>query len=253
MEEMSGGLTNRTYRVDAGERSGVLKLDDGPRMAPLNTRCDEAYVQTSAAKAGLAARVILADSGFYLTEYLVGTVWNRESLNMDVNLANLAKSLRRLHALPLTGRSFDAGVAARRYIQKNTMLDSDTVARCEKIISCMRLPHNLCCCHNDLVVENIIAMPELMFLDWEYACDNDPFFDLASVVEHHQLSDAQITVLLDSYLENYLDAGCQNWRTHLEKQRTLYLALLCLWMAARQDTDWDELQVVARRLSTRNF
>ena len=39
-------------------------------------------------------------------------------------------------------------------------------------------PRAPCCCHNDLVVGNIIAAPEIRFLDWEYACDNDPFFDL---------------------------------------------------------------------------
>lgn len=244
--ELSGGLTNRTWRVTAGDKAGVLKIDDGPREAPFNTRCAEANTQNIAARAGLAPHIILADDGFYFTEFVDGVVWQRSCLEDDSNLELIATTLRHLHALPLTGRSFDAGVAAKRYVERVTGLDADVVRKCTEIIARMRLPQNLCCCHNDLVAENLITTPDLKFLDWEYACDNDPFFDLATVVEHHELSDAQVTKLLDAYL----DGDGQRWRAHLEKQRKLYLALLCLWMGSRADSDTVELQKVATRLIT---
>ena len=85
-----------------------------------------------------------------------------------------------------------------------------------------------------------------MFLDWEYSSDNDPFFDLATIVEHHELNDQQVTVFLDAYMD---DDG-QRWRAHLEQQCTLYLALLCLWMGSRSDSDPVELDSVALRLAT---
>ena len=244
--ELSGGLTNRTWRVTAGEKSGVLKIDDGPREAPFNTRCAEANTQNIAAKAGLAPHIILANDGHYFTEYVEGVVWQRSCLEEDGNLELIATALKRLHALPLTGRSFDAGIAAKRYVDRIAGLDADVVQECTEIIAKMRLPQNLCCCHNDLVAENLITTPELMFLDWEYACDNDPFFDLATVVEHHELGDAQVTRLLDAYL----GGDGRRWREHLEKQRKLYLALLCLWMGSRPDSDPAELQEVAARLTT---
>jgi thiamine kinase-like enzyme len=244
--ELSGGLTNSTWRVTAGSNAGVLKIDDGPREAPLNTRCDESNTQNMAARAGLAPHVILADECFYFTEFVEGVVWQRSCLEEDDNLVLIAAALQRLHALPLTGRSFDAGVAAKRYVERVAGLDADIVQKCTEIIARMRLPQNLCCCHNDLVAENIITTPDLKLLDWEYACDNDPFFDLATVVEHHELSDAQVTKLLDAYL----GGDGQRWRAHLEKQRKLYLALLCLWMGSRPDSDSIELQKVAVRLTT---
>lgn len=244
--ELKGGLTNKTWRIVKGARAGVLKIDNGSRDAPLNTRCDEGYVQNAAAKAGLAATVILANDGVYFSEYLEGTVWTRDSFRLAGNLELIAAALKRLHALPLTGRALDARVAAKRYVEKVAGIDSSVVEKCTDIIHRMRLPHNLCCCHNDLVAENIIATPDIMFLDWEYACDNDPFFDLATVVEHHELDDALVT----QFLNAYLGGDGERWRNHLERQRQLYLALLCLWMASRSDSDPNELERVAQRLLT---
>lgn len=247
--ELTGGLTNRTWRVEHGGRTGILKIDDSARQLPFNTRCEEAYVQNAAANAGLAANVILANDELYFSEFIEGAVWERQCLDKDENLELLAASLKKVHSLPLTGRSFDATIAAKRYVERITALDSDVVERCTGIIANMRLPQNLCCCHNDLVAENIITTPDLKFLDWEYACDNDPFFDLATIVEHHELSESQAVVFLDAYFNG---AGLR-WRQNLEKHRMLYLALLCLWMASRPDVDRAELDKVVERLVTSCF
>jgi thiamine kinase-like enzyme len=244
--ELKGGLTNRTWRVIQGERSAVLKIDETPRELPFNTRCEEAYVQNSAAKAGLAAKVIIANDGLYLSEYVDGTVWGRNCFDNEGNLELLAAALKRVHSLPLTGRSFDATVAAKRYVERIENLDPGVIEQCTAIIDTMRLPQNLCCCHNDLVVDNLIMTPELKFLDWEYACDNDPFFDLATIVEHHELSESKIKTPLNAYF----DGDGLRWRKNLEKHRKLYLALLCLWMASRLDSDTTSLEDVVERLAT---
>jgi len=247
-EELQGGLSNKTWLVVADGRKGVLKIDNEPRGAPLNTRCDEAFVQNAAAKVGLAAKVILANDSLFFSEYVEGTVWTRSCLDKGGNLELLAAALKRLHSLPLTGRSFDASIAARKYVDRVASLDQSVVEKCMQIVARMRLPQNLCCCHNDLVAENLITTPDLKFLDWEYACDNDPFFDLATIVEHHELVDEQVVTLLDAYF----DGDSRRWRGHLENQRTLYLALLCLWMASRPENDAEELQKIVTRLITRN-
>ena len=100
---LSGGLTNTSWRVTKDDRSGVLKIDSRNRGAPLNTRCAEADVQNRASKAGLAAKVILADDGFYFSEFVEGTVWTPSCLDKVGNLELIAAALRKLHALPLTG------------------------------------------------------------------------------------------------------------------------------------------------------
>ena len=161
-------------------------------------------------------------------------------------LAQLGDALRRLHSMPLIGHTFDATTAAKQYAQQARGIDRSVVSLCLDLIAGIRTPHNLCCSHNDLVVENIISTPGIRFLDWEYACDNDPFFDLATLVVHNQLDDERTIVVLDAYF----DGGGEQWLDYLEKYRGLYLALLCLWMAAQTDYDSDQLEAVVDRVVT---
>lgn len=244
--ELTGGQTNRTWKVTADGRSGVLKLDEAPRSEPFNSRIAEADIQRIAATNSLAPNVLYADETTYFTEFVDGNTWQRPCLDKPGNLELIAESLKRLHALPLTGRTFDSTVAARRYVADIDSGDPKLVDRCANILQNRRLPQNLCCCHNDLVAENMITTPDLMFLDWEYACDNDPFFDLATVVEHHELAEDQVERLLNAYF----DGDGMRWREQLRTQQQLYLALLWLWMAARPDTDAGALTRVSQRVTS---
>ena len=229
-EELTGGLTNHTYRVELNGRRAVLKIDEGPRSVPYNSRDQEAQVQTTAANSGLANPVLYAQNNVYMTEYLEGRVWSDDSLEDDTNLSRLARALKKLHSLPLTGRTFDAISAARGYAGKIHSADSEMVRDCVQLIESMPLLQNLCCCHNDLVAGNVIATPQVRFLDWEYACDNDPFFDLATVVAHHRMSTERANFLLDAYF----DGDGRRWREHLMTQVRFYNALLWLWLQAHR-------------------
>ena len=245
VSELHGGLTNRTWLVTQDGRKAVLKIDEQARSEPYNTRPVEAGIQSIAANHGLANAVLHADARVLLTEYVEGEVWEPELIGQDDNIEVLAAAMRRLHTLPLTGRTFDSIVAARRYAANIDNGDGALVAHCTKIIETKRLPHNLCCCHNDLVAANIIVTPDLKFLDWEYACDNDPFFDLATVVEHHELDEEFAFRLLNAYFEG----GGERWLGQLRDQQALYLALYWLWLASRPDAAQDELDALAARIS----
>ena len=229
--ELKGGLSNHTWRVDRNGRSAVLKIDERPRGKPFNTRHQEAQVQSLAFEAGLANRVMCVAATVYMTEFVAGDVWTTESFDRDSNIEQLAVALRKLHSLPLSGRAFDAAGAARDYAKRIRDPDERKVRECLQQIEAAPQPKTPCLCHNDLVVENIINTPETRFLDWEYACDNDPLFDLATVVAHHGLSAAQREVLLDAYS----DGDGSRWREQLERQEVVYESLLYLWERARRD------------------
>lgn len=228
VSELDGGLTNRAWLVEASGRKAVLKIDPQPRSAPFSTRPEEARIQSAAAGAGLAARVIYASDTVLMTEYVEGRVWTANDLDDDANLQRLAGALQRLHALPLTGRALDVRAAARGYASDITNADAARVDECLRAIDAMPAPRKLRCCHNDLVADNIIATPAIKFLDWEYAADNDPLFDLATIVAHHGLSDARRGRLLDAYCDG---AGAHE-RERLAGFERGYRALLWLWRAA---------------------
>lgn len=244
--ELSGGFSNRTWLLQRGDARAVLKIDAASRTAPFGTRKQEAAVQTAAASAGLAGAVLFVDEGVYLTEYVVGSQWQPTLLDQPARIEQLAASLRRLHGLPRTDRSFDAIGAGKHYVSAIDSPDSEIVSLCQRVIRGTRLPNYLCCCHNDLVAENILTTPGIKFLDWEYACDNDPLFDLATIVEHHELGDDIASALLGAYFD-----GCgERWQSRLAEQRRLYLALHYLWMAARADSSVKSLQRLGDRLVT---
>ena len=229
VRELNGGLTNKTYLVESDHRKAVLKIDAVPRSGPFNERRKEAQIQATAAEQGLAAAVLFVSDTVYMTEYLEGVIWSNTCLEDDANLDKFAAALRRLHAMPLTGRTFDALGSARDYVQRIPNADQDRVNECLQTIAVGPRPPNLCCCHNDLVVANIINTPEVRFLDWEYACDNDPFFDLATIVAHHKLTAQQSDYLLDSYF----DGDGKRWREQLARQTRVYDALHWLWESSR--------------------
>ncbi|HSM29067.1 MAG TPA: phosphotransferase [Woeseiaceae bacterium] len=226
--ELPGGLTNRTLCVERDGRRAVLKIDPVPRRAPYNSRQAEARIQQRAAAAGRANGVLYVEDTVLLSEWGEGEVWTAAHFDVDDNLRRVAKALRDVHALPLTGTTFDAVAAARLYARKLGAGLSGAAERHLAAVEAAPGPMNLCCCHNDLVAGNIISVPDVRFLDWEYACDNDPLFDLAVLVAHHQLSERQADIVLDAYF----DGNGKSWRKQLGVRMRLYDALNWLWKAA---------------------
>ncbi len=247
VESLPGGLTNNTYKVSNGRNSAVLKVDTSARDVALNSRRTEAEIQAVAASAGLAASVIDYGESHILTAFLEGEVWQNKTLDGSAALEELAISLRKLHSLPLVGRVFDAEAAAKRYVQAATVLPGETELLCVDLIAQVGRPQAVACCHNDLVAQNLISTPQLMFLDWEYACDNDPLFDLATVVEHHDLNRDQESLILDAYF----GGDGEQWRERVAIYRGAYLALLYLWLSSRRSDMEVALENVEGRLITR--
>jgi len=227
--ELKGGLTNPCWLVERGDRRAVLKVDKLQRGEPFSARQLEARIQGRACAAGIANAVLYVSDTILMTEYVDGVIWSAGCLDDNENLDRLAAAMRKLHSLPLTGRTFDAIGAARRYAERIVAGDARKIRDCLAKIAAMPLPHNLCCCHNDMVAANIIFAPEVRFLDWEYACDNDPFFDLATIVAHHRLSPERADYLLDAYF----NGDGARWRKQLNRQTEFYEALLWLWEASR--------------------
>jgi len=229
VEPLHGGLSNRSYLVSKDGARAVLKIDDEPRGAPLNSRDNEARIQSSAAREGLAGIVLHHDDCCLLTEYVEGRAWDPADLCDERKLQQLGRRLRQLHGLPLSGRTFDSRDAARLYLRSIDSDDTEPLERCVRIIDAMPAAMNLSLCHNDLVAGNIIEAEDIVFIDWEYACDNDPLFDLATIVAHNRLGERQISVLLGSYF----DGDWMQWLPKLQQQIEHYEALLWLWNESR--------------------
>lgn len=242
--KLKGGLTNRTYLVERGDESFVLRLD-ATHTRPLNLdRIGEIKIQKNAAKAGLAPELIFVgeDYGILLSRYIPGQTWSNTDLNDDKKLEALAKLLHRIHALPTSGILFQPHDIAKRYaanLKTNHRLYPFAL-RCEEIIANIPRIGKFNCCHNDVVAANIIADPALKLLDWEYSCDNDPMFDLASLIGFHDLSDSRQSILFNAY------AGGKDFvlKEQLDVQVRVYDIIQWLWLANRQLVRWTSAQEI---------
>ena len=230
-QALPGGLTNRSFRVDTAEDSFILRLDSAHTADLGLDRALELRVRDNAHKAGLGAAVVHAEEGILLSEYLPGTVWQERDLKDDANLVALAAMLGKVHELPATNKLFSAEQVAAQYVAAIAEDSGLTgfAKECQERLAATPPSETICCCHNDIVAENIIQHGGLKLLDWEYACDNDPLFDLASVIGFHDLDAKQTDTLLSAY------SGVANRELHerLQDQIRLFDIIQWLWFAAR--------------------
>ena len=240
--EIAGGLTNRTFRVDIEDRTFFLRLDDEhTALFGLDRQTEQLVLQTASAN-GLAPELIYSNprQGILVTRIVAGTAWRNEDVSQASRVLALAVLLRRVHALPLSGVRFDASGIAKRYadnLRANRGLQS-VARKCQDLIAALPVPDIVTCCHNDVVLENVIGWPEPKLIDWEYACDNDPLFDLASLIGYHDLPESTATELLEAYAGH----GSNELRERLNEQLRLYDALQWLWLANRQIVSPDNSQ-----------
>ena len=232
--ELKGGLTNRIYRVERNGQQCILRLDTEHTDSYGLDRRLELSVLKQAADKGLAAKVIFSDvaAGILLRTFIPGRTWEVSDLDDTANIAALSVLLHEVHALPNCGTVYDASGVARRYVENLRSNDSLHAfgVRCQEIIDSIEGSGVTCCCHNDMVVDNIISGSHLVLIDWEYACDNEPLFDLASLIAYHDLNEDKSHELLSAY-----SGGADpNTRELLGEQVRLYDAIQWLWFANRQ-------------------
>ncbi len=227
---LAGGTGARAYRLDAGGRSAVLKIDAKLRRPPYNSRAEEADVQQRAAAAGFAPRVLWHSPEGIMTEWLDGTPLGNGETPDDAVLIGLARLLKSLHGQPPTGRRYELSAWADHYrseLEASGRLD-DPLARDAEVLAATTLPGPWVSSHNDCVPANLILNDTLRLIDFEYARDNSPLFDLATFIVEAGLSDAARDVLTGAYFNSVPVPD-----DDLDETIAAYRPLVRLWWASR--------------------
>jgi len=189
-----GGLTNRNYRLDLGERTFFFRLP-GPATELLAVdRQNELFNTRAAAKAGVGPRVLQHDSetGGVLLEWLPGRTMSNPAFEAPGMPGRIADVLRRLHAGPRFRDDFDMFRLTEYYV---SVVDDRSiripdgyreqlpkVALIEAALAAHPLP--TVPCHNDLLAENYLDDGRRLWLvDYEYSGNNDPTFELGNTAQ----------------------------------------------------------------------
>ncbi len=230
VERLQGGRSSRAWRLAKGARSAVLKEDEEPRVEPANTRAQEADAQQRAAAAGLAAAVHWHSEEGILTEWRPGVALAPGDLADTQLIARLAVALRELHALPPTGRAYDYSAWARYYrgvLESAGAFDAALASACELLLRFEPAGPRVLS-HNDLMPENIVVEERIAFIDFEYACDNSPLFDLATLIVEGGLDADVRAVLIDTYF-----GEDERPEADIDEMISAYRAMNLLWEASR--------------------
>ncbi len=232
------GLTNRSFRLSSGSDQFVLRLDAAHTSVLGPDRAAEQVALARAHAAGIGPEVMHSDpeQGILVTRYVPGRSLAQADLRDVSVLEAVAALLRLLHALPELGTGFDILAIAQGYAA--SLPDDPSMRKvAESLVSMVEALGNdgpKCFCHNDVIAANFIdagaKAHSLVLIDWEYAGDNDAYFDLASLIAYHELDRRRSDILLGAYLGETAAVD----RERLHAQVRIYNALHWLWLASRE-------------------
>ena len=246
------GLTNVNHLVAVGEDRFVLRLP-GEGTSEYINRADEEVAARSAAAAGVNAEVIFFDpgDGLMVTRFIAGAMTMNAELFKDLDAVGRAgRSFRQLH---MTAAAFASDFTLFPMIDEyKSLLASkgaalpagyDDVQRQAELVRAAleAAPVRLAPCHCDPLCENFLDTGERMFIiDYEYAGNNDPMWDLGDLSVEGGFGPEQDDALLRAYFGDDPPAS--------ERGRMVAYKALCdlLW------TLWGVIQHINRNPADEN-
>lgn len=239
-ERIKHGLTNESWLVTTDHDMFVVRISNASEQSLQINRASEALILGAVAEAGIGPEVLLCDPArrLLVTRYL-GATWAEEDAMYGDNIARVATTLRRLHALaPPPGlHSVDLLAVIDGYLKtldENSVYTSGTTrvmrARAREIAEMLQRDSISRLCHNDVHALNIVDTRNgLRLIDWEYAGLGERMFDLASICVYHNYGKNQREHLLLAYT-----AVSDRIGTHrLELACWLFEYVRDLWEAVR--------------------
>jgi len=205
-EPLSGGITNRNYKVDVDGETVVLRIGGRDTELLGIDRYVEHEASIAAAGLGIAPEVLRYERGYLVTRFVEGETGRIDSIE------EVARMLRRFHDSPPIGGRFNAFRVVEAYrataIEHGVPVPAayEPAHELAVVIERRRKGAPNRPCHNDLLAANFIADgSRLWIVDWEYAGMGDPAFDLANFAVNNELDAAAEQLLLDAYGSADLD------------------------------------------------
>ena len=210
LEELSGGLTNRNVKVTTPDAVYVVRCTDASTNFLAIDRDAEYHNSVAAERAGVGAPVIdyRPDLGILLLGYLNGKTLSNDDFQRPGVLAKVAAGCRALHSGPRFRGTFDMFERQPQYLK--TVLDNgfkfpadylehaDTFGRIRDTLRA--IDQTTVPCNNDLLAENFIEDGDRVWIiDYEYAGNNDPCFELGNTWAECGLSTDQLDELVTAY------------------------------------------------------
>ncbi|HQV94924.1 MAG TPA: choline/ethanolamine kinase family protein [Anaerolineales bacterium] len=235
--ELTGGITNKNYKITADGESFVLRMGGNETKHLGIDRSVEYECSRLASQIGVAPDPVafIAPEGFILARFISGKGMSAEEIGKKENIERVLESMKAYHALEnfpgffspfrvaeeyaKTARSFNVQLPAKMdwYLEKSSEIETAMYGR---------EPLQLRPCHNDLLNGNFIDDgTRIRILDWEYAGMGDIFFDLGNFAVQHEFTVEQDDILLNAYFGDPTDSQ----RAHLKLMKIMSDLREAMW------------------------
>jgi thiamine kinase-like enzyme len=214
-----GGLTNRNYRLETKQGRFVLRIPGEGTSEYINRR-NESHAARIAAAAEVNAEVLFFDDsdGVMLCRFIDGAATMNGQRFQDLGaVARAAVSLRQVHECgqPFLSR-FELFQMIDDYLailaKKNAALPEGyhvVKIEAEKVRAALSTrPLPIRPCHCDPLAENFLDTGQRIYvIDWEYAGNNDPMWDLGDLSVEAGFGGDQDEALLKAYFDGTVPAA----------------------------------------------
>jgi thiamine kinase-like enzyme len=213
---LAGGITNQNFAVEDGGRRYVVRVGEDILVHGV-VRANEVAASRAAHLAGLSPRVVHAEPGILVLDFIEGRTFTPEDVRNPANLERLVDIVRRCHRdIPqhLRGPAAmfwvfhvvrDYGHTLSEGNSRHVALLPDLLARAARLEAAVG-PIDVVFGHNDLLAANFIDDGNRLWLvDWEYAGFNSPLFDLGGLASNSELSPEQEERILSLYFDAPVD------------------------------------------------
>ncbi|MDQ6712335.1 MAG: phosphotransferase [Candidatus Dormibacteraeota bacterium] len=207
-EPLTGGITNRNYRVVVDGEVFVVRIPAQSGSLLGIDRRVEREASRLAAAAGVGPDVVafIEPEGVLVTRFIEGRPLSDHTTHDPVMLERIAQSLRRIHQAGSIGSEFSPFRVVEAYALNAIRHGGRLPAAHERshaiamAIEGALSPQPPVLCHNDLLTANFIDDGvSIRIVDWEYAGMGDRFFDFGNFAVNHQLTEDDETSLLMAY------------------------------------------------------
>lgn len=232
------GLTNRNYRILTDNHDVIVRIPYPNKQLIVHREHEgKAMRLVEASGINLPTRYFDEKTGLKITDTVDDLLTFTEYQGED-KIERTAALMRKLHgSQQCIGENFDPiqrYKMYRRQVKKPMISDEKAILILNGITQHKR-PFTLC--HNDWVPGNICFTDKQDYLiDYEYAGDNDPFFDVMSFVTENDLTQAEIDRFIQAYFQRIpTEDEKQDLFNYQQFHNLLWCTWACMMFEARQD------------------
>lgn len=228
LKKLDKGLTNQNYLLDCDQGRFMLRWPNHDADKIVD-RSHETLALKAIKDLDLDVPLFFFDekTGVKLSTYIENFKTFSETKDPK-RIEKVAQLMRKLHDSKRTiGKSFDP---VKRYQAYRSHVLEPLISEDDAQVILNQYQHSLrpyVLCHNDWVEGNIGYTESRSYLiDYEYAGDNDPYFDVMSFITENTLTQDEKEEFLEIYFNNSIN---QNIRHELEQMAKMHNLLWCTW------------------------